>query len=571
MQDLKFPECIYFGELSSSHRDDVPLYLPAKQGGFCLHYDKQDEIKINQLIENITLSILDDIPAGFAKVNIFDFRNRKAFPYLSELKQHNLYSIALNSAQATSLFNQLEETIQHRHHELFTTEQHLDEYNQNSRRKELYHIVIINLDDFPDSQLNTRRIQAFLDSAYSAGFYVIAFSSGETLSDEYAHKANQQLATTLPAIRFHQHQWQMPENTFPLAIFLSAGFQLEPPSLNQNRILKGFKQALNQTDENQEQDFLQVKIGELAGGEPAYFCLGKKSGNYSSLLIGATGKGKSTLMNNLIVQIGEKYTAQEVILYLMDYKQGNEFKSFAKHPNVKYLFTNQDAQSGINLLEELLLEQNRRYAKLTEKTNIRDIDQYNQAYPTDPIPHILLIVDEFQVMFDVDYNEQDKLNSLIRLLAQQGRAAGIHLLLSTQSMRGVSLSHSAKEQLGLRIAYYVDEGALFDVVDNQHRQTVKSLKKYQALFQLSPSVAHTVFVDKPLDIEQSITQIWANRPATQCVIPTIFSTADTQHTKPQQPTSSNTSSSDFNWLPQNQQRSQEELALLAQLAEQGEK
>lgn len=76
----KFSECIHFGELNSTTFGNLPLYLPAKQGGFCLHYNKPDEAEISRLIENITLSIISSLPSGLAQVDIFDFRNRKAFP-----------------------------------------------------------------------------------------------------------------------------------------------------------------------------------------------------------------------------------------------------------------------------------------------------------------------------------------------------------------------------------------------------------------------------------------------------------------------------------------------------------
>lgn len=461
---------------------------------------------------------MQDIPAGMAKVAIFDFRNRKAFPYLSALKNHGLYQIALNQAQATALFNQLEETIQHRHHNLFTTETHLDEYNQHSRRKEPYYLVILNLDDFPESQLSSRRVQAFLDSAYSAGIYVIAFQHGENSNNGYQHQGTQQFLHQLPAIRFNDGQWQMPETTFPLATFFAEDFRLETVSLNQHTVLKQLQQTLeSQQQKDESQDFLQVKIGELPNGEPAYFRLGAKSGNYSGLLIGATGTGKSTLMNNLVVQIGEHYTAKQIQLYLMDYKQGNEFKSFQHHPNVKYLFTNRNAQSGVQLLEQLVQEHHQRNALWAEDLEVKDIDSYNRKYPDKAIPHILLIIDEFQAMFSNDYNQQERLNSLLKTVTQQGRSSGLHILLSTQSMNGVPLSQSAKQQLKLRIAYWVDEVALFDVVDSAYKNQVKALQKYQALFQLSPMEAHTVFVDKPHNIQQSIEQLWQKRPVSLCV------------------------------------------------------
>lgn len=521
----KFSECIHFGELNSTTFGNLPLYLPAKQGGFCLHYNKPDEAEISRLIENITLSIISSLPSGLAQVDIFDFRNRKAFPYLSELKKHKLYSVALNTRAANDLFNQLEELIQHRYHELFIGETNLDQYNERAYRKENYHIVIFNLDDFPDNQISPRRVQAFFESAFNAGIYVIAFTQKEIITNSQQQHSKAAFIDILPAISFENNLWAMPEQTFPLKDFLDADFRLKMLDINQHSILNRLNNELTEKQEFEEQpDFLRVPIGKRENGEPAYFTLGAKSGCVSGLLIGATGTGKSTLMNNLVVQIGKHYNAKEIILYLMDYKQGNEFKIFKDHPNVKYLFENVNAQSGVQLLQELEREHNARAALFNQNgkdIETKDIDTFNQKYPEQRIPHILLIVDEFQMMFGRGYEEETKVNALLNMIARQGRSTGIHLLLSTQSMQGVPLDQSTRQQFGLRIAYRVDESALFNIINDKYRNTITSLKKYQALFQYGDH-ANLVFVDKPLNIIQSIEEMRDSRPADLCITPEYF-------------------------------------------------
>ena len=50
-----------------------------------------------------------------------------------------------------------------------------------------------------------------------------------------------------------------------------------------------------------------------------------------ALVAGKTGSGKSTLLHALITQLALNYSPDEVELYLVDFKKGVEFKTYATH------------------------------------------------------------------------------------------------------------------------------------------------------------------------------------------------------------------------------------------------
>ena len=54
------------------------------------------------------------------------------------------------------------------------------------------------------------------------------------------------------------------------------------------------------------------------------------------------------------------------------------------------------------------------------------------------MPRLLLIIDEFQVLFDGDDRLVDESVELLETISRQGRASGVHLLLSSQTTTGVS-------------------------------------------------------------------------------------------------------------------------------------
>jgi hypothetical protein len=167
-QNYAFPWGIYIGDLIDNSSDTIPLCLDSKEGGFCVIFDKNSEPIANNFIENIALKLFEVLPIGDMVVDIFDFSHKKRFMYLSSLQNDKLYDIAFNQRTATDKFDTIEEIALYRHHSILS-------YNTPTKFKEQYHLLLINLDSFPDEMSSVKRIKNFFDSAYEAGFYTIAF------------------------------------------------------------------------------------------------------------------------------------------------------------------------------------------------------------------------------------------------------------------------------------------------------------------------------------------------------------------------------------------------------------
>jgi S-DNA-T family DNA segregation ATPase FtsK/SpoIIIE len=78
----------------------------------------------------------------------------------------------------------------------------------------------------------------------------------------------------------------------------------------------------------------------------------------------------------------------------------------------------------------------------------QDIDQYNLLCPDDPMPHMLLVVDE---LADAMMAAKGALESYVVRIGQKGRACGIHMLLATQSPRNSVFSGLTKANCPARI------------------------------------------------------------------------------------------------------------------------
>ena len=148
-------------------------------------------------------------------------------------------------------------------------------------------------------------------------------------------------------------------------------------------------------------------------------------------MLGAmTGAGKSNLYHAFIMGLACRYSPEDLQLYLIDGKQGVEFKGYPNLPHAKVVSLETSSQLARSVLAELLAEMERRN-NLFQRCDVVDLSGYYKlGSPHGKLPRILMIADEFQVLFEDD---RDGLSSEIMLkLSAQGRSAGIHMFIGSQ-------------------------------------------------------------------------------------------------------------------------------------------
>lgn len=181
------------------------------------------------------------------------------------------------------------------------------------------------------------------------------------------------------------------------------------------------------------------------------------TGNISKLphmlVAGTTGSGKSVCLNSLILSILYKATPEDVRFIMIDPKMV-EFKVYNDIPHLLVPVVT-DVKKASGALQWAVFEMMKRYTLFSE-TTAREIDGYNhiasKSGDRETLPHIIVVIDELADLMLMAAKEVEE--SVCRV-AQMGRAAGIHLVISTQSPRADVITGLMKANIPTRIALKV--------------------------------------------------------------------------------------------------------------------
>jgi len=203
---------------------------------------------------------------------------------------------------------------------------------------------------------------------------------------------------------------------------------------------------------------IDVPIGRLGATRLQSLKLGRGVAQHV-LIAGKTGSGKSTLLHAMITNSALWFSPDEIELYLIDFKKGVEFKTYASHllPHARAIAVESDREFGLSVLQRLDAELARR-GELFRKAAVQDLAAYRKTPGALIIPRTLLIIDEFQEFFTEDDKLAQESALLIDRLVRQGRAFGVHVLLGSQTIGGAGgLPRSTLGQMAVRIALQTSE------------------------------------------------------------------------------------------------------------------
>ena len=182
---------------------------------------------------------------------------------------------------------------------------------------------------------------------------------------------------------------------------------------------------------------LSVPIGVDSNGSLVNLDIHQNFQGSHGLIGGTTGSGKSELVKTFILSLAVNFSPDDVTFIIIDYKGGNLADTFKDLPHTKGIITNLDGtavkRSLASIKSEILRREDlMRNIGLKVHDPSLDIYGYQELQKNgqlEPLPHLVIICDEFAELKDDKPEFMDELVSV----ARTGRAYGVHLVLCTQS------------------------------------------------------------------------------------------------------------------------------------------
>jgi len=244
---------------------------------------------------------------------------------------------------------------------------------------------------------------------------------------------------------------------------------------------------------------LRVAVGKGVGGESVAIDLAAMP---HLLIAGATGSGKSVMLNVLISSLLFQNTPDDVRLLMIDPKM----VELTIYNGVPHLYSPvvTDMDKVLGVLRWTVREMERRFA-LFRDASVRNLARYNQQLAQQgqkKLPFIVVVVDE---LADLMMIAPDEVEDCVCRLAQLARATGIHLVIATQRPSVDVITGLIKANFPARMAFamssQVDSRTILDQVGAE-----KLLGRGDMLYQ-SPTAPKPVRLQAALISDQEIERL----------------------------------------------------------------
>ena len=465
---------------SSDGKINLPFSLDLlNKGNVFIESISSNKTYVYEFVNSIIWSFISCFPVTKANISIIDTKKHGA-SLGKMMTLHDKLPVLFDNDMCTSIDNVssklsslnavIDERIQKKLKGVFDN---IIAYNHATpRRSEICHLVVIY--DFPNGfdSRSLKYLESILENGVRCGIYTIICYDPNITAPRYDFN-DEQLALLksycnivsdstgeLSLLPFHLPLNYSCESAYEKIDSFAESYSNLAKKINSRGI------SINDILDKKRFDrysvpLLEIPIGIGDGEKIVNVEIGGKGSSHHLLIGGGTGGGKSTLMHTLIMSTMLHYRPDDVILYLLDFKGGVEFKIYDTYrlPHIKLLAVDAMQEFGLSILKHLVTELKDR-SELCKKTNpiSTGFSSYrrNKTKDMPDMPRILLIMDEFQVFYNDATNRKvaNEAAQLTKRIVTEGRSYGIHLIMATQSMkilRNLPIESGTIEQMRIRI------------------------------------------------------------------------------------------------------------------------
>ena len=475
----------YFKDNLQGKNVYTPAYLPwqttdNKAKNFIINYNVSSAERAAEIYRHMVMSILLGLPPKSVHLS---FVNTQLSP-LGNFFTANLHESLYEKVSSSSAYHQLLDRLLKRIMDFQDKYSHSIEQENEIVGKivEPYEIVVL-LDD-PDSEISAQeQLIPLFEKGPMYGIYFIGLNNtekGAQREDQDHILKHTGCYQTIDAGTVNP--WNASQEggfitTMSIAnnsVWAKAAFEHINAATTREKVFKYDWQAAINAPYTETDNEIVAPIGFTPDGNPFYFKMDVNKQHYHAFVIGATGSGKSRFLHDVILSMTAKYQPEDVELYLLDFK-GVEFNCYRGFKHSRAILVDRaDERITYEVIRDIKLKMEERQ-QILAAAGASDVAEYNKMNADKHLSQIILVADECQTLFaDRAKNGrlQNEIVDIIALIAQQGRAYGVHLLLSTQSLANAP-------QLGKEILNQIGEHYILPCLPADAARLVSNEKQTQ--------------------------------------------------------------------------------------------
>lgn len=420
-----------------------------------VRYDRMTKQKAIDSVTNILARVLAVIPSGNVKISMIDAEEMDGVCQEFKRLNRSVYSLLCRYDEIRACLDTTERHIENiirnlLHHPIGN----LRDYNAVREEQEPYHILVI--EDFPSgmTQESMLLLKSILKNGIRAGVQVILLQNQDVLdSSEEDRKRFSSLGMECMSEVFDLYDFVEEEHRLEVEVEVWNDRKLHDVVQLVNLGFEERKEmSLNLLDyipeetewwKRKSSQYMEIPFGLSPDRQIRSLKISQENGQNSALVIGIPGSGKSVFLHALICHAAINYSPDELGLYLIDFS-GVEFNPYALHrlPHAKVIAPEAEREFGLSVLTELV-EEGRRRMILCRENNVNSVAELREQRPELKIPRLLVVIDEFQKLFEADKDSSSRAMAVdavqkIQNIIQEYRKFGINLILATQRLQSVS-------------------------------------------------------------------------------------------------------------------------------------
>lgn len=450
IQHIEYP--FFEQTCTAEHLQFIPFI---KQNNILIRYNASKDDDAQNIVNNIIGRLFASSKSGNVQVHVADVKDLGGTSNMLKMLDKHVYSINARSsdimAELMQVDRYVEDVVQNLLYGYYDT---LEKYNQGKEKQEPYHVVIFKDFPFGITQEAAHSIQRILSNGNKAGVhfifmlnedYVLRSEEGNKIATILrADSPKDLMAQTIDLLEeggnsaiSQRYATLTDKQLHDIVLYVNAGFEMKKDEILR---LTDYMIPKEEWWTKHSASRADIPFGMATNKQIQKLNITQESGQNSAIVIGIPGSGKSVFLHVLIANAMVNYSPRELQMYLLDFS-GVEFDVYARHhlPHARVIAPEAEREFGLSILREVFEEGNRRMA-LCRDNGVTNIVELKQKNPDIVVPRLLVIIDEFQKIFEIENDKiSQEANAKIHAIIQEYRKFGINLVLATQKLPAKSI------------------------------------------------------------------------------------------------------------------------------------